>query len=380
MAQIKHILVVCGEASGDLNAALLVREILRIDPDIKISAVAGSHLRQSGARIFYDIKDISVIGVFDVLKKLPQFFALQKLILKKIKEENVDAIILVDFSGFNLRLAKRVNKSLPSVYYVSPQVWASRTGRIKTIKKYIHKMVVFFRFEEEFYKKYSVETKFVGHPLLDIVKPTMEKQVFLSGYSLSDARTTIVLLPGSRRQEVKNILPLLLKASCLIQKNISNAQFVLAKSTQVDWSIYNRLIHGLDIDLIIIEGKTYDCLNIADFCLVASGTATLETAIMGKPFVVIYKMSLLNYLFYRPQVKVPYIGMVNIVAGRKIIPEFIQSQATPENISAEVLNSLTNPSQIQRIKNDLAQVKSLLGEKGASQKAAQFILDFLNKY
>ena len=170
----------------------------------------------------------------------------------------------------------------------------------------------------------------------------------------------------------------MLEASILINKNMANIQFVLAKSPQVGIDIYERIISRANIDLKIIEGKTYDCLNIADFCLVASGTATLETAIMQRPFVVVYKMSLLNYLLYRPQVKVPYIGMVNIVAGRKIVPEFIQFKARPKEISEQVLEILQNPTLIEQMKNDLAQVKSLLGEKGASLRAAQIILNFLN--
>ncbi len=378
MAEINRIFIICGEPSGDLNAANLAKAILHINPEIKISGVGGTLLRQTGAIIYRDIKDLSVIGLFDVLKKLPRFFSLQKLILEKIKEEKPDAIILVDFSGFNLRLARKINKTLPVIYYVSPQVWASRPGRVKTIKEYIHKMIVLFKFEEEFYKKYGVDVDFIGHPLLDIVKPTAEEKEFLRKFNLSESKTTIALLPGSRKQEIENILPIMLKTSALIHQKIKDTQFVIAKSPQVDFDIYSRIISGANIDLKIIEGKTYDCLNIADFCLVASGTATLETAIMQKPFAVIYKMSLLNYLLYRPQVKVPYIGMVNIVVGKRIVPEFIQFGANPKKISEQVLEILENPSQIEQMKNDLAQVKSLLGEKGASLRAAQIILNFLN--
>ena len=392
----KHILIICGEASGDLNAGNLATALKAIDPEIKISGVGGIHLRQAGAQIICDIKDLAVIGLFDVLKKLPKFFGLKKLILQKIKLEKPDAIILVDFSGFNLRLAKEINpstplridgepsrtikKTIPTIYYISPQVWASRPGRVKTIKSYIRKMIVLFKFEEEFYKRYGIDATFVGHPLLDIVGPTMDKKEFLNKFGLLESKTTITLLPGSRKEEIKNILPVMLGASILINKNMANAQFVLAKSPQLDLDIYNRIISRANIDLKIIEGKTYDCLNIADFCLVASGTATLETAIMQRPFVVIYKMDLLNYLLYRPQVRVPYIGMVNIVAGRKIVPEFIQFKARPKKISEQVLKILKNPGQLEQMKNDLALVKSLLGEKGASLRAAQVILDFLSSY
>lgn len=375
----KQILIVCGEASGDVHASSLTKKILEIDPQIKISAVGGSCLRGAGAEILYDIKDLGVIGFFDVLKKLPQFFALKKLILQNLKEKKPDAVIFVDFSGFNLRLAKSINKSIPTIYYISPQVWASRRGRVKTIKKYIDKMIVFFKFEREFYKKYGIDADFVGHPLLDIVRSAMQKKEFLNTMGFSPSKTTIALLPGSRRQEVEEILPVMLESCILMRKEIMNLQFVIAKSEQVDWNIYRRLIEGLNLDLKIVEGKTYDCLNIADFCLVASGTATLETAIMGKPFAVIYKMGLLNYLLYRPQVRLPYIGMVNIVAGKMIVPEFIQFQASPRRITGAVLKILKNPSGMERIKKDLAQIKYSLGEPGASHRAAQIILDFLKK-
>jgi len=376
MAQ-KQILIICGEASGDLNAGNLAKEILKIDPQIKICAVGGENLKRAGAEIIYDIKELSVLGFFDVLKKLPKFFRLKDFILRKISEDKPDAVVLVDFSGFNLRLAKAMNKSIPAIYYVSPQVWASRAGRIKTIKEYISKMIVLFKFEEDFYKKYGVSVDFAGHPLLDIVRPSMKKEEFCRKFSLAPNKTTIALLPGSRKSEVKKILPVMLKSAGLISKKIKNIQFVIAKSPQVDWDVYNHLTNHQKFELETVEGKTYDCLDVSSFALVASGTATLETAIMQKPFAVIYKMGLLNYLLYRPQVKVPFIGMVNIVAGKKIVPEFIQFSATPEKISAEVLNILHNPSEIQRIKEDLARVRASLGEKGAASRAARIILDFL---
>jgi len=378
MAKI-HLLIVCGEASGDLHAANLTLALKNLKPEIKISGVGADTMRQAGAEIFYDIKDLAVIGFFDVLKKLSKFFSLKKIILERINQEKPDAIIFVDFSGFNLRLAKEIKNTIPTIYYISPQVWASRPGRLKTIKEFISKMIVFFKFEEEFYKKYGIDVDFIGHPLLDIVKPSMEKKEFLRKFSLSEAKTTLALLPGSRRQEIENILPVMLGASLLIQKKFSNIQFLIAKTPQVGWDIYNSIIDKVNLDLKIIEGQTYDCLHSADFCLVASGTATLETAIMQKPFVVIYKMNLLNYLLYRPQVKLPYIGMVNIVAQKKIIPEFIQFQARPKKIADAVLEMLKNTSQIWQMQKDLSHIKALLGEKGAGLRAARIILEFLNK-
>jgi len=376
----RQILIISGEASGDLNASNLVKSILKIDPEIKFSGAGGTLLRQAGAEILCDIKELAVIGFFDALKKLPRFLKLQKLILEKIKSEKPDCLILVDFSGFNLRLAKKINKSIPVIYYVSPQVWASRPGRVKTIRKFIHKMIVLFKFEEEFYKKYGIDVNFVGHPLLDVVKPAIDRKEFIAKYNLSGSKTTIALLPGSRKQEIENILPIMLRASRLINKDLgwNNVQFLIAKSLQVDWDFYQRKdIDASDLDLKIVEGKTYECLELADFAMVASGTATLETAIMQKPFVIIYKMDLLNYLLYRPQVKVPYIGIVNIIAGREIIPEFIQFRAKPKTISEQVLKNLKNPQELKRIKEELNQIKSQLGEKEASLRAAKIILEYL---
>ncbi len=377
MAQIKHLFIICGEPSGDLNAANLASAIKKINPSIKISGVGGPLLRQAGGETFCDIKDLAVMGLFDVLKKLPKFLELKKLILEKISQEKPDALVLVDFSGFNLRLAKDLNRKIPVFYYISPQVWASRTGRVEIIKKYIHKMIVIFKFEQEFYRKHGIEADFVGHPLLDIVKPTMAKEEFLERFRIPAGKTTIALLPGSRKQEIENILPVMLKTAALIQKEIKDALFVIAKVPAVEEETYKDICRRFKLNLEIVEGKTYDCLNIADFCLVCSGTATLETAIMQKPFVVVYKMGFLNYLLYRPQVRVPYIGMVNIVAGKKIIPEFIQFRASPRKIAARTLMIISRPPAIERIKIDLAKVKSSLGENGASSRAANIILNSL---
>ncbi|MDD2752694.1 MAG: lipid-A-disaccharide synthase [Candidatus Omnitrophica bacterium] len=375
----KQILIVCGEASGDLNAANLAREILKINPEIKISAVGSSLLRQAGAEIFYDIKGLSVIGFFDVLKKLPVFFRLKRIILEKISAEKPDAVVLVDFSGFNLRLAKEINNQIPVIYYISPQIWASRSGRINTIKKYVRQVIVLFKFEEEFYKQHGVAVKFAGHPLLDIVKPTLEKNGFLQAAGFSETKNTLALLPGSRKQEIENILPVMLKTCEIIAQNKPDLQVVIAKSNQVEWEAYRKHTAKFKLNLKIIEGKAYDCLNIADFALVASGTATLETAIMQKPFVIIYRMNLLNYLLYRPQVRIPYIGMVNIVAQKKIIPEFIQFGAQPKKIAAAVLKILQNPSRLEQMKNELLEVKNSLGENDGSLRAAQIILTSLGQ-
>lgn len=379
MEEIKKLFIIAGEASGDLHAASLVSNILQINPRIKIIGVGGELLAAAGCSLVSDIKDLAVMGFFDVIKKLPKFMALKELILEKIKTERPSAIILVDFSGFNLRLARAINKSIPVIYYISPQVWASRAGRLQVIRKYVSKMIVLFPFEKEFYRRHGINVECVGHPLLDTVKATAPKHEFLSRFGFSDKKLTIALLPGSRRSEIKNCLPVMRDTAILIDRTLGGVQFLIAKSTQVSLDLYDQLMRGAGIQHKIVEGKTYDCLGAADFALVCSGTATLETAILKKPFIIVYAMNLFNYLLYRPQVRLPYIGMVNIVVGKKIIPEFIQFGARPKRIAKKALEIIEDPLQLLQIQNNLSQIKSCLGEPGASARAARIILEFLAK-
>lgn len=377
MAQ-KQILIICGEPSGELHAANLISAIKKTNPEIRVLGVGSSILASSGADIIYDIKGLSVMGLFDVVKKLPRFFGLKRLLLDKLASEKFDAVIFVDFSGFNLRLAKAINNRIPTIYYVSPQVWASRPKRIETIKKYIRKIIVLFEFEKDFYKKYGIDVDCVGHALLDIVNPTIAKDELLHKLNLSSGKRIIALLPGSRKQEIDKILPVMLKTAQIMNKN-NDFQFVIAKAVQLDWKFYDRIVRKFEVEVKFLEGKTYDTLNIADFALVCSGTATLETAIMQKPFLIIYKMNLLNYLLYRPQVKIPYIGIVNIVAGRKIIPEFIQFQAQPKKIAALALELINNRVKFENMKAELSAIKSSLGSPGAAHRAAKIIIDFIKE-
>jgi len=377
MEKIKSIFIICGEPSGDLMAGNLIEAIKKTDPQIKVSGVGGAHLAKTCDELFFDIKELSVMGLFDALRKLPKFLKLKKLILDKIISDKPQAIIFVDFSGFNLRLAKSINNRIPTIYYVSPQVWASRKGRIKLIKKFISRMIVLFKFEEEFYKKQGIDAAYAGHPLVDLVKPLTEKQEFIDNFRLLPVNKTVALLPGSRKQEIKYILPVMLKSAQLIKKKIPQVQFIIAKAPNLNTEIYQRECRKFSLDLKIIDGLTSDCLDMADASIVCSGTATLEAAIIGKPFVVVYKTSLLNYLLYRPQIKIPYIGMVNIVAGKKIVPEFIQFKASAKNISSSIIDLLLGPHQTNLMKQNLQTLKANLGSSGASDRAAKLILDFL---
>ena len=378
----KKIIVVAGEPSGDLQAGLLISQLKELDRTIKVFAVGGEYLRKAGAEIIHDIKGLSLLGLFDVLKKIGKFKELLRFILNKIDEIKPEAIILVDFSGFNLRLAKKINKRIKTIYYISPQVWASRAGRIKTIKQYIDKMIVIFKFEQDFYKKFGIEAEFIGHPLIDIVKPALVREGALKEFGLKEDSPVFALLPGSRVSEIKNILPIMLESAQIIKKRVPEAQFIISKPAGLNSSLYESALRNLPSNFSLaaklIESRQYDCLNAADFVLVASGTATLETAIMQKPNVIIYKMGLLNYLLYRPLVKVPFIGMENIVAGKIIAPEFIQFGAKPKIIADKVLEMFRDKKRLEELRKDFIALKENLGLPQAPLRAAKSILALIN--
>lgn len=388
----KKIVLVCGEPSGDLQAGLLVSKLKELDKGIRVFAVGGENLRRAGAEIFQDIQGLSVLGLFDVLKKIGVFKKLMNTVLDKIDQVKPDAVVLVDFSGFNLRLARKINKRTKVIYYISPQVWASRQGRVKTIRKFIDQLIVIFKFERDFYRKFGIEAEFVGHPLLDIVQPSMSQEQARKEFGLKEVAPVFALLPGSRPGEVKRILPVMLKSARLIQAKIPNAQFIISKPSSLDNAIYEKILSSVipRLDppvkpedgiqrsgIKLIEGRQYDCLNAADFVLVCSGTATLETAIMQKPNLIIYKMGLLNYLLYRPLVKLPFIGMENIVAGKMLAPEFIQFRARPQLIAEKVLEMFNDTKLLEGLKEDFTDLRLKLGPPGAPMRAAQSLMKAL---
>ena len=374
----KKVFIITGEPSGDIQAGLLVSQLKALDTSVRVFAVGGESLKAAGAEIIHNIKDLSVLGFFDVLKHLDKFKKLMQSVLDKIEEIKPDAVIFVDFSGFNLRLAKKIHTLTKTIYYISPQVWASRQGRVKTIKECIDKMIVIFKFERDFYQRFGIDAEFVGHPLLDIVKPSAPKETLRKEFGLKPDTLVLALLPGSRISEVTHILPIMLESVKLIKEKIPHTESIIAKSRNIALSMYEGLTRKTSIGAKIIEGRQYDCLEAADFVLVASGTATLEAAIMRKPNVIIYKMGLLNYLLYRPLVKIPFIGMENIVAEKCIAPEFIQFKAKPEAIAKKVLEILRDTQRLEELKKDFAALRERLGEPDAPLRAAKSIFTFIN--
>jgi lipid-A-disaccharide synthase len=371
----KRILISAGEPSGDLHASNLVKDLKRLKPDLEFFGIGGEFSRRAGVAIPFDISRLAVVGLTEVLKNLSTISRIYKGLLDEIDSKKPDIAILVDYPGFNFRLAKALKKrSIPVVYYISPQIWAWGKGRIKIIKECVEKVIVFFKFEEELYKREGVDVECVGHPLLDIAKPGLSREEFLNKHGLSGDRKTVALLPGSRAMEVKALLPVMARTSEMLERKAGRLQFLVAKYGALEKNIYNSIIEDRSLDMTVVENETYDMLAASDFAIVASGTAALETAIIGTPFVITYKTSLLNYLICRPFVKTPFLGLVNVISGKEVVPELIQFNATPQKISDKVFEILSSPDRMSAMRETLKGITSSLGASGASLRAAKAIL------
>ncbi|MDD5073070.1 MAG: lipid-A-disaccharide synthase [Candidatus Omnitrophica bacterium] len=376
----KKIMIIAGEASGDLHGSSLVLALKELEPDVKLVGMGGEKMIKAGLRSFQDIKDLSVIGLLEILSSLKKFKDAFNLLAGKLDSEKPDAVILIDYPEFNLRFAKEAKKrGIPVIYYISPQIWAWRKGRVNIVKKYVGKMIVILKFEKDFYSKEGVDVEFVGHPLLDVVKPSFGREEFLKKYGLEPAFKTIALLPGSRLTEIERNLPIMLKAAKRIKDRFGDTQFILAKPPEIKASAYEKILKKSPLKPAVAEGHPYDCINAAELVLVASGTATVETMILEKPMLIIYKVSLLTWLVGKLLVKVPNIGLVNIIAGEKIVPELVQFDATPSKISSEVSSLFSSLEKMGAMKVRLAAVKAGLGGPGASRRAAEIILKQLRK-
>ncbi len=376
----KKVIIVAGEASGDMQAANLVAAIKKVDPSIQFFGLGGEKMQQAGVTLLFNLADLAVVGFVEVLKNLKKIKQAFSLILEKADEIKPDAAILVDYPGFNLRLAKELKKrNIKVIYYISPQIWAWGLNRVKLIKQVVDKMIVVFKFEEELYQKFGVDATFVGHPFLDTVKPQTPKEEFLKNIGLSKDKQTIGLMPGSRRREVELHLPIMLKSAKLIQEQFKDAQFLVIKSTTVARQIFDKLLEISDFPCKITENASYNPMNGCDFLLIASGSATLEAAILLKPMVIIYKVSFLTWAFLKFMLKIPYVGLVNVIAGRKIVPECLQFDAAPEKISREMNKILASAEEIKKIKIDLENVRKSLGSEGASQRAAEAVVNFIRQ-
>lgn len=372
------ILIIAGEASSDLHTSNLVKEIKKIRPDITFYGLGGNRMKEEGIEVIYNIVDLAVIGFVEVIRHYSLFKKIFYKLLDRAKSDRPNLIILVDYPGFNLRFAQKIKKlNIPIIYYISPQVWAWGKGRIKAIKRLINKMLVIFKFEETLYKNEGINVSFTGHPLLDIIPTSFDKMKLLKELNISPGNKIVALMPGSRETEVRKILPIMLETTSIIYDRLKGVNFIIIKSQALRDKLYEELIKESKVSVKIVEGKNYEVINASDLVLVASGTATLETALLKRPMIIIYKVAFLTYLFSKMLIKLPYIGMVNIVAGKKIIKEFLQYNTNPKDIAGEAISILSNPSIWNKITEDLSKIRDCLGEPGATKRAAGVIADFI---
>jgi len=376
----KKIMLVAGEVSGDLHGAHLVEAIHRIDPEVHFFGVGGEGLKKKRMELLYHAHSLSVVGITEALLKLPHITNVLLGLRKSLDQEKPDLVILIDFPDFNLLLARIAHqRGIPILYYISPQVWAWRPKRIELIARLVKKMVVFFPFEVPLYEAAGVDVEWVGHPLLDIVKPTLPQEVASQQFGLDPKRRTIGLLPGSRIHEVERLLPPLLVSAHLLQREIPDLQFIIPLAPGIPKTSISSQMKNISVPVNVVEGSTYDVMNLSELLITASGTATLEGAILGKPMVIVYKVSLLSYWIGKRLIRVDHIGLVNLVAGREIVPELIQKDVNPETITEEALRILKNPVLCQRMIESMAEVRKNLGEPGAAQRAARIVCSMLHE-
>jgi len=372
--------MVAGEVSGDLHGAHLMEAILRIDPKVQFFGVGGERLERMGMKLLYPSQSLSVVGITEVLFKIRSILRALRGLKQSLDQERPDLIILIDFPDFNLRLAKIAHrKGIPALYYISPQVWAWRPKRVKLIAQWVRKMVVLFPFEVPLYEAAGVDVEWVGHPLLDIVKPTLSKEAAFQRFGLDPKRKTIALLPGSRMHEVKRLLPPLLATAHLLAKEIPDLQFVIPLASGIHQRLLSAWMKNIFLPVKVVEGGTYEVMNLAELLIAASGTATLEAAILGKPMVIVYKVSFFSYWIGRALIQVDHIGLVNLVAGREIVPELIQKDVNPERIVEEALRILRDPTLRRRMSESMAGVRQSLGEPGAAERAAGIVMSLLHE-
>lgn len=371
-----RVMISCGEPSGDMYAGALATEIRRADPSAEISGFGSDRLREAGAELVGDFHGLSVTGLLEVAGLLPRTYAMYRRLVAHAKRTRPDVFVPIDFPDFNFVLARAMKKlGVPVVYYISPQLWAWRRGRMATMKRIADRVLVIFPFEEAIYRDARVPVEWVGHPLLDLASPPEPRDAFLARHGLDPACPVVALLPGSRRNEVRQILPGLVEAAGLIRYRVPRAQFLLARAPHVPRELLSPL-GELEAQgaAAVADGVADSVLASADVALVASGTITVQAALHECPMVVVYRLSPLTYRLGKPFVHVNTYAMANLVAGRTVVPELIQDGFTPRAVAEEALKVLTDPARAKYIRAELREVREKLGHPGASRRAAKAVL------
>jgi len=370
-----RILIVTGEASGDLHGANLAKAIHSLDPSAQLVGIGGAGMRAAGVRLIPGVPQLDVmglIGLSSVRAMLRRIWAIRRV----LKAEAWDLVVLIDNPGLNFhfaRVAKAAGRRV--LYYIAPQVWAWRPGRMKWIQRRIDHVVVILPFERDLYRRAGVPCTFVGHPLLDVVASAYDRPALRRRFGLDEAAPVVGLLPGSRVAEINMLLPVLLETASRLAAHDPKTQFILAQASSVDDNLVQSLLKASPVPVKVVKEQASEVMAVSDVLLVASGTATLQAAVVGTPMILLYKTTPVTYRLARWLIRVKWIGLVNLVAGRSVVPEIIQDEATAERLSREVRRLLSDRGAYSKMKDDLRDVRQSLGEPGASQRAAKVVLE-----
>ena len=378
-AQSKQVMLVVGEASGDVHGAHLVRALSAKDRTLRFFGVGGEQLQQTNFEVLFNVSELAGMGFVELAGSVRNIWRADRTLRQAMRERRPDLLVLIDFPEFNLRLAKLAKKlQIPVLYYISPQVWAWRPGRVRQIARCVDHMAVVFPFEVPFYEKWGVKVSFVGHPLLDIVRSRDSREAVLAQLALDASRQTIAILPGSRRGEISYHLPVLLDAAFRLSQALA-VQFFVIRASTVDRRELESMLKAIPLRIPIVEDERYDAVNACDLAWTASGTATVETALLLKPMIIVYRLSWITYGLARMLVNVKHIGMVNIMAGKEVVPELIQANFTAERVEKKTRTLLENRELRERIVSKLVTLKEKLGAPGAADRVANIAMSMLGK-
>ncbi|MFZ2725803.1 MAG: lipid-A-disaccharide synthase [Methylococcaceae bacterium] len=367
-----------GETSGDQHASAMFYELKKQCPTIRGIGMGSTNMAKAGISISYDSAGIAVIGVIEVLKHYKQIKSALKQMQTLLKTQRPDLLVCVDYKEFNFKLARYAKSiGIKVLFYVSPQVWAWREGRVKSYGKVIDKMAVIFPFETAYYEKENVPVRYVGHPCVDKVKPLYSKTENLSRFQLNSHNPIIGLLAGSRAGEIKRLLPVMLKSAEKLQHDYPQCQFILPQADSISDELLRSILNTSPLNIKCIKHQPYDVIQCCDAVMTCSGTASLEIALLTVPMLICYKLSPITYYLGRLLIKTPFIGLPNIVAGKKIINEFIQAEANADNLATEIARLLSDKTYANTMRVELERVKQLLGEGGGSKNMADLVLEML---
>ncbi|HXG90090.1 MAG TPA: lipid-A-disaccharide synthase [Vicinamibacterales bacterium] len=370
-----RVMLSCGEASGDLYAGALVEALRSREPEVEVFGLGSDRFQAAGGHLVGDFHNLAVTGLMEAVRVLPQSYAMYRKLVQAARDQQPDVLVLVDYPDFNFRLMGAVRRlGVPIVYYVSPQLWAWRAGRIQTMKALVDRVLPIFPFEEAMYVAEGMDVRFVGHPLIDLALSPEPREALIGELGLDPARPIVALLPGSRRNELQRLVPVLAAAVPRIASAVVGTQFIVARAPNLPDSFFAPF-QGSGAPVRIVEGRTDDVLAASDAVITASGTATVQTALHGKPMVVVYRLSPMTYKLGKPLVRVSMYSMVNLVAGERIVEELIQEACTPEAVAHEAVELLTNADRVTDMKEQLAIVRERLGGSGASGRAADAVLE-----